>query len=61
MKTFIDSTTHTDKSFSIYLHNNPEESYMAIPGYDSLNWQKISTHRVIRDNAWVVDIDAIQQ
>lgn len=28
IKTFIDSTSSTDKSFSIYLHNNPDESYM---------------------------------
>lgn len=34
LPTFIDSSNLTDKSFSFYLHENPEESYMTIPGYD---------------------------
>jgi len=34
LPTFIDSSNLTDKSFSFYLHENPEASYMTIPGYD---------------------------
>jgi hypothetical protein len=34
LPTFIDQSDLTDKSFSFVLHNNPDESYMTIPGYD---------------------------
>lgn len=35
LPTFIDSSNLTDKSFSFYLHENPDLSYMTIPGYDT--------------------------
>ena len=35
LPTFIDSSDLSDKSFSFVLRNNPEESYMTLPGYDS--------------------------
>jgi len=34
LPTFIDSSDLTDKSFAFYLHNNPDLSYMTIPGYE---------------------------
>ena len=34
LETFIDKSSLTDKSFSFYLHKNPEESFMVLPGYD---------------------------
>ena len=34
-KTWMDVNTLTDKSFSFYLHSNPSESYMVIPGMDT--------------------------
>merc|ERR1719345_675392 len=33
--TFMDQVTLKDKSFSFYLHSNPNESYMVIPGMDT--------------------------
>lgn len=34
LPTFIDSSNLTDKSFTFYLHSNPDESYLNIPGLD---------------------------
>lgn len=35
LPTFIDTSDLTDKSFAFYLHDNPDASYMTIPGYES--------------------------
>lgn len=34
LPTFIDSSDLKDKSFAFYLHENPEESYITMPGFD---------------------------
>jgi len=34
LPTFLDESKLTDKSFSFYLHNVPEQSFMTLPGYD---------------------------
>ncbi len=34
LPTFVDTSDLTDKSFAFYLHNNPDLSYMTIPGYE---------------------------
>ena len=34
LPTFVDQSDLVDKSFSFYLHLNPTESYMIMPGYE---------------------------
>ena len=34
LPTWMDQAPLTDKSFSFYLHTNPDASYMVIPGWD---------------------------
>jgi hypothetical protein len=34
LNTFMDNSSLKDKSFTFYLHSNPDESYMVIPGMD---------------------------
>lgn len=34
LPTFIDSANLTDKSFSFYLHLNPEKSFITLPGFE---------------------------
>ena len=34
LPTFIDNSNLSSKSFSFLLRNNPDESYMTVPGYD---------------------------
>jgi len=34
LPTFIDTSALTDKSFAFYLHDQAEQSYMTIPGYE---------------------------
>lgn len=56
LPTFIESANITDKSFAFYLHNNPEASYMTIPGIDEeLGLTKIATHNVIEKTYWNVN------
>jgi hypothetical protein len=47
LDTFMDLSNLQDKSFSFYLHDTQEESYMVIPGMDSENYSKIDTHKVV--------------
>jgi hypothetical protein len=35
LPTFIDSSNEKDKSFAFYLHENPEQSYLTLPGFDA--------------------------
>lgn len=53
LPTFVESSNVTDKSFSFYMHNNPDASYMMMPGFDeSLGLTKIATHDVIQETYW---------
>ena len=52
LPTFVDSDNETDKSFSFYLHNNPEQSYMVMPGYESEGYTLKGTHNVIEETYW---------
>lgn len=47
LNTFMDNASLKDKSFSFYLHSNPDESYMVIPGMDTENYGTIDTHHVV--------------
>jgi hypothetical protein len=61
LNTFFDNTNLTDKSFSFYLHNNPDDSYMVIPGMDSENYENIDTHKVVEEKYWALQLDAVMQ
>lgn len=46
LPTFMESSNLSDKSFSFYLHDTSEASYMVIPGMDSENYQTVQKHNV---------------
>ena len=54
LPTFMTATEDLDeKSFTFYLKNNPEESYMTIPGIDeSLGLEEVATHSVVEESYW---------
>ena len=53
LPTFMSSSELSEKSFAFYLKNNPEESYMTIPGIDeSLGFEEIATHNVVEQSYW---------
>ena len=44
---FIDESNLTEKTFSFYLHDNPDQSYMMIPGQDEdARFKKVAEHKV---------------
>jgi hypothetical protein len=47
LPTWLTSSSLKDKSFSFYLHSNPDESYMVIPGMDSEGYETIEKHPVV--------------
>lgn len=49
-----------DRGFSFYLHNNPEESYMMIPGFETDNYTLIKKHDVAEKSYWNVKLDSMQ-
>jgi len=61
LPTFINSSDLTDKSFSFYLKNNPEESFMYMPGYLTEGYKQIATHNVVEQTYWNVNLTSMQQ
>ena len=61
LKTFMSNSDLTDKSFSFYLKDTSEESYMVIPGMDSENFATIDTHKVVEEKYWALQLDSIAQ
>jgi hypothetical protein len=61
LPTWLSSSTLEDKSFSFNLQNNPEESYMVIPGYESDKFDIIKKHSVIEQKYWALEMDFVQQ
>lgn len=61
LKTFMDNADLEDKSFSFYLKDTSEESYMIIPGMDSENFSTIDTHKVVEEKYWALQLDSIAQ
>jgi len=47
LDTFMDLSGLDDKSFSFYLHSNPTESYMIIPGMEQEGYTTIDKHNVV--------------
>jgi hypothetical protein len=56
LPTFLDSTDLTDKSFGFYLHNNPEQSYMTLPGFETEGYTLKGTHKVIEETYWNLNL-----
>jgi len=59
LPTFIESSDLTDKSFSFYLHDNPDASYMMIPGFETEGFTKIAEHDVIEKTYWNVNLTGL--
>ena len=58
-KTFMDVNTLKDKSFSFYLHSNPTESYMVMPGMDTENYSVVQSHKVVEEKYWALNLKSI--
>jgi hypothetical protein len=57
LETFMNASDLADKSFSFYLHSNPDASYMMVPGIDeSLGLKEVHTHAVIEETYWNVNL-----
>lgn len=56
LPTFVDSDSNTDKSFSFYLHENPEASYMLMPGFEQTGYTAKATHNVIEETYWNLNV-----
>ena len=61
LKTFMTNSDLKDKSFSFYLHDTSEESYMVIPGMDEENYGVIDTHKVVEEKYWSLKLDTVAQ
>jgi len=60
LPTFEDVDNLTDKSFSMYLHNNPEDSYMVMPGWDNDNYETIDKHAVVEEKYWALQLKSLK-
>ena len=61
LDTFMDLSNLTDKSFSFYLHTNPDESYMVIPGMESEGYTTIDKHNVVEQKYWALNLAGAAQ
>jgi len=59
LPTWLMSTDLEDKSFGFVLHNNPEESYMTIPGFDVEGYTLKQTHNVIEQTYWNLNMVSV--
>lgn len=59
LKTFMTSTDETDKSFGFFFHNNPDQSYMTLPGMEETGITKIQTHNVIEKTYWNLNMTGL--
>ena len=57
LPTFIEQTDSlSEKSFSFYMHNNPTDSYMVMPGIDEeLGLTELAQHSVVEQTYWNVN------
>jgi hypothetical protein len=61
LPTFVDISSLTDKSFAFYLHNNPEKSFLTIPGHDlSAKNTEFTFHNVVEKGYWNLNLTAIK-
>ena len=64
LPTFIDSATNlSEKTFSFVLKENPLESYMTLPGFDSelVGNEEFTFHNVIEEKYFSLKLDSISQ
>lgn len=59
LPTFVDVDNETDKSFSFYLHANPEESHITMPGHDQASDSEFQFHDVIEERYWSLQLKEI--
>jgi hypothetical protein len=59
--TFMDKSNLQDKSFSFYLKDTAEQSYMTIPGMDTENWTAVQAHKVVEKKYWALKLDSVAQ
>lgn len=61
LPTFIDSSNLSDKSFAFYLHENPDQSYMTLPGYEeSAKNGDFVMHNVIEQRYWSLNFTGVK-
>jgi hypothetical protein len=62
LPTFIDTSDLTDKSFAFYLHNNPDLSYITIPGFEETAYNgEMQFHDVAEQKYWSLQFTSMQQ
>lgn len=62
LPTFIDSSNLSDKSFAFYLHENPDKSFMTLPGYEeSAKDGDFQYHNVIEEKYWSLNFTSAAQ
>lgn len=63
LPTFVDSSSLTDKSFSFYLHSNPDKSYMTMPGFDqeAMNGQEFQFHNVVEEKYYSLNMTGVKK
>ena len=63
LPTFVDQSDLADKSFSFVLKNNPEESYITMPGYDEqlVGNNQFTYHNVVEQRYYSLKLDSIAQ
>lgn len=62
LPTFIDSSNLSDKSFAFYLHENPDKSFMTLPGYeDTAKDGDFQYHNVIEEKYWSLNFTGAAQ
>jgi len=63
LPTFVDQSDLADKSFSFVLRNNPEQSYMTMPGYDTelVGDNQFTFHNVIEERYYSLKLDGLKQ
>jgi cathepsin D len=59
--TFIDKSSLKDKSFSFYLKDTTEQSYMTIPGMDTENYSVVQSHKVVEKKYWALKLTSMAQ
>lgn len=53
--------TTKDNSFSFYLRNDPEESFMMVPGYIEKGYTSAGKHPVVEKTYWNLELSSVQQ
>ncbi|TNV77903.1 hypothetical protein FGO68_gene6322 [Halteria grandinella] len=63
LPTFVDQSDLADKSFSFVLRNNPEQSYITMPGYDEtlVGDNEFTYHNVVEERYYSLKLDSIAQ